>query len=253
MTNPNGRILYHGPSELDGADIVVIATGFTKASKNTKTGGDLLQVFIMCADIAPHAALKTGDDYSVCGDCRHRPTILEDGTVIPGSCYVTVHHGPRAAWQCWATGSGYGELSLAVDAAVLASTGIRFGAYGDPAAVPFSVWEPLLALAPFHTGYTHQWRDGRFDVFASFLMASADGPQDRADANAAGFRTFRVQAHDDTSKPLAGEFACPASAERGHVTTCDACKACGGHASKARADVVIRSHGPKAKRFVAVA
>ena len=37
-TNPNGRILYEGPSMLDGAPIVVIATGFAERTANAKTG-----------------------------------------------------------------------------------------------------------------------------------------------------------------------------------------------------------------------
>ena len=32
MTNPNGRVLYEGPSLIDGAPIVVIATGFAEAA-----------------------------------------------------------------------------------------------------------------------------------------------------------------------------------------------------------------------------
>jgi hypothetical protein len=34
-TNPNGRVLYEGPSLLDGAPIVVIATGFAERGHKT--------------------------------------------------------------------------------------------------------------------------------------------------------------------------------------------------------------------------
>ena len=246
MTNPNGRILYHGPSELDGENIVVIATGFSRSSKNTKTGGDLIQTFIMRDDVAPHIATKLGLDSSVCGDCRHRP-------VNDGSCYVVVHHGPRAAWQCWATGTGYAEFDAEMDGPLLAGLGLRLGSYGDPAAVPVDVWTEILGHVDFHTGYTHQWAGGEFDVFAGIVMASADSVAEREVANARGFRTFRVVPLTDVTGPAENEFSCPASAERDHVTTCDACKACGGTGSKARADVVIRAHGQRAKRFEAVA
>src|SRR5262245_11876488 len=35
---PNGFVLYDGPSALDGERIVVVVTGFTRRSKNGKTG-----------------------------------------------------------------------------------------------------------------------------------------------------------------------------------------------------------------------
>ena len=41
----NGYILYEGQSMIDGQDIVVIATGFDKDSKNSKTG-DMIQTWI---------------------------------------------------------------------------------------------------------------------------------------------------------------------------------------------------------------
>ena len=52
MPNPNGRILYEGPSMLDGAPIVVIATGFAERSGNDKTGA-MIQTWILRADIPP--------------------------------------------------------------------------------------------------------------------------------------------------------------------------------------------------------
>ena len=60
-------IIYEGPSKLDGAPIVAIATGVDGASDNGKTG-DMVQITIIRADIAPHHATKTGDDTSVCGN-----------------------------------------------------------------------------------------------------------------------------------------------------------------------------------------
>ena len=38
MAQANGVILYEGPSMLDGAPIVVIATGIRTGSTNVKTG-----------------------------------------------------------------------------------------------------------------------------------------------------------------------------------------------------------------------
>ena len=60
-----GYIAYEGPSEIDGAPIVVIVNKID-GSKNAKTGA-LVQTFIIRSDIAPTDALKTGADYSICG------------------------------------------------------------------------------------------------------------------------------------------------------------------------------------------
>ena len=64
MSKPNGYILYEGPSGIDGAPIVVIATGFANSSANAKTG-DMIQTWIIRSDIAPHHAVKSGDDASI--------------------------------------------------------------------------------------------------------------------------------------------------------------------------------------------
>lgn len=63
-------ILWEGKSPFDGAPIVLIATGYARPSKNTKTGA-LLQTWILRQDVAPHDAVASGADASVCGDCPH--------------------------------------------------------------------------------------------------------------------------------------------------------------------------------------
>ena len=40
ISKPNGIILWEGPSLIDGAPIVVIATGIKRASRNAKTGAN---------------------------------------------------------------------------------------------------------------------------------------------------------------------------------------------------------------------
>jgi hypothetical protein len=60
MKKPSGVILYQGPSLLDGAPIVVIATGLN-ASSNSKTG-DMVQTHIIRADMLPMDAIYNGED-----------------------------------------------------------------------------------------------------------------------------------------------------------------------------------------------
>lgn len=234
MTNPNGAVLWRGPSLLDGAPIVVIATGLNQASSNRKTGG-MVQTYILREDIEPTAAVKTGADVSICGDCPHRG----DGTGKGRTCYVNVGQGPLGVWRAYKRGvypsaessqlrvdSGRGKL-------------VRLGTYGDPAAVPAGIWNALIADAVGHTGYTHQWR--RTPALRTLCMASADSEADAREAQAAGWRTFRVALPCDAPR-LESEAICPASAEAGKKLTCAQCMACAG-ANGRRGSIVIQAHG----------
>lgn len=237
MQKPNGVIIYRGPSMIDGKPIVAIATGMSKNSQNEKTGGGLIQTWILREDISPTEAVNNGADASVCGDCPHRGDLI-DGKNVGRSCYVTVFQAPLNVWKTHKKG-GY----PVADVADFAGRGVRLGSYGDPAAVPVAVWVAITARAAYWTGYTHQWR--AFPELAAWCMASADSVSDRFTAKALGFRTFRVRGASADRE--AGEVVCPASAEAGYKTTCDQCRACGGHGAKARADIVIKAHGAASK------
>jgi len=115
---------------------------------------------------------------------------------------------------------------------------VRLGAYGDPAAVPFWIWDSVMSRASFGTGYTHSWR--RFPELAAYCMASCDSLADRPAAKILGFRTFRVRANSEPRLPE--EAPCPASAEMGKRTDCANCKLCGGTKVRAK-DIVINAHG----------
>ncbi len=207
----NGVILYKGPSLLDGRPIVCIATGLERGSINTKTG-PMVQTYILAdGGLSPLHAVANGTDASVCGDCPHRGT----------SCYVNLAQGPRAVWDAYTRGVyewGKGDQRFR-------GRSIRFGAYGDPAAVPRIVWYRLKRVAAHTTGYTHAWRtcDKRM---ACYCMASCETEADVELAQRKGYRTFRVRVQ---GQPLrADEIVCPASAEGGKRRTCATCKACSG-------------------------
>lgn len=234
-------IFYEGPSMLDGMPIIGIATGFGKGSNNSKTGKGLIQTWILRSDVSPIDAVHNGADESICGNCPHRG-IIENGRNKNRSCYVTVFQAPLVIWKAYKRGI-YPHIDESDLPATFKGLGVRLGAYGDPAAIPFPYWESMISKASFHTGYTHQWRD--YPEFNALCMASADNETDKAHANALGFRTFRVRS---LSEPvLDNEVVCPASAEMNHKLTCDQCKACSGLGGKARADIVIAVHGAKGK------
>ena len=229
-----GYVIYDGPSQLDGKRIVVIACALER-SRNAKTG-HMVQTYIIRADMHPIEAVRTGADVSICGGCKHRGN--GDGT--ERSCYVTLTHGPSHVWRSWLRGA-YETMDPAAAAILLAGRMIRLGTYGDPAAAPREVWEKLVAHAEGHTGYTHQWRDAD-RRWARLVMASADTLAEAEEAQAMGYRTFRVGMERD-----AGEVICPASAEMGKKAVCADCRACMGLAGKARASIVIAPHGTGAR------
>ena len=210
-------IIYKGPSLLDDKPIVVIAT---YSNRNTKTG-KVVQTYILREDINPLEASKTGEDYSICGDCpmRGEPTTDPARKQAKGRrCYVNLGQGVLITWRAYKRGV-YSE-----GAARDMGRGrfVRVGTYGDPAAVPSHVWDELLSEAETWTAYTHQkpWRP-------DIAMQSADSYTEARMHWRAGRRTFRVIANlgqlDTTHEAL-----CPASKEAGRRVQCTACKLCKG-------------------------
>lgn len=228
-----GFLAWTGPSTFDAAPLVVLITG---PSLNVKTG-PMLQSWILRADVSPMDAVRQGRDQSICGDCRWRPDRDGDGR----ACYVNVAWAPQNVWKTWKAGR-YGESTLSQQNVLLAAAPLRLGAYGDPAMVPIYVWRRLLLGATSWTGYTHQWKHCD-PAFKDLCMASVDTEQEAREAQALGWRTFRVRG--DVSALQANEIVCPASDEAGHRVTCLQCRLCMG-TQKAAKSIAIYAHGPRA-------
>ena len=248
--NSNGMILYEGPSLIDGAPIVLIMTGLAKGSKNEKTG-EMLQTFILLAKVAPIEANRTGLDRSICGDCKHRgtPNNTGKGLATNRSCYVNLGHAPTNVFKTYHRG----RYATVTGAANLTKLGkdrtVRLGTYGDPAAIPSYIWDALLAECAGHTAYTHQDNIPTAHVVSEYMMLSADTHAQALQAWAQGSRTFRVvNTVADIDKR--NEILCPASAEAGKRTTCEACKLCSGSSISAKS-IAIPAHGAGKGNFMA--
>lgn len=236
---PQGVIVYRGPSMLNQKPIVVVMTGLARASKNAKTG-DMVQIFILADNFLPHLAVFGGQDEAVCGDCPHR---YVNGS---GTCYVNPLHGPAGVYRAVEKGT-YKYLSPDQAATMLEGRYVRLGAYGDPAAVPIAVWDALLVKASGWTGYTHQWRKSIASGLRRYCMASVETPRQARQANRKGWRTFRIR-EDANDELLAGEMKCPASEEAGKWLTCEECGSCSGGAPP-KVSVAIIAHGVGWKRI----
>lgn len=238
-----GYIIWEGASMLDGAPIMAV---MTMHSANVKTG-DMVQTWIIRADMAPMAALDAQADASICGDCPHRRS-------MGGACYVDVSRAPSAVYKGVQRGI-YPRIDAETAALLVEGRMVRLGAYGDPAAVPAQVWRTLVERAEGHTGYTHQWRArwaasaGEHDaILRDLCMASADSAEQAHEARSAGWRTFRVQV--DGEQRMAREAVCPASEEAGHKVQCSDCRACNGAGTGRKGSIVINVHGSLSGRFI---
>jgi hypothetical protein len=250
LENAKGAVLWRGASRLDGAPIVVVATGLHGESTNEKTGA-MVQTWILRADVHPVVAVNDGSDEAICGQCPLRPMLARavnaeraKGDPKAPQCYVNKGFGPAAVYKSMLRGI-YPDASPRAVRRLAQKRGlaIRFGAYGDPGAVPLKVWRDLESRR--HTGYSHQWK--RFSGLRALCMASADSLQDAREAWRRGWRTFRVIRSIDELQP--NEILCPASAEGGRKTTCHKCGLCSGAtASDRRKSIAIIDHGPTAPR-----
>ena len=245
MTNQT-YIIYEGPSLIDGAPIVVLAQD---NSTNRKTG-NMMQTYVIRADIDPITASRTGQDKSICGDCIHKgkPSDKPTGQAIDRTCYVTLAHGPLGKFKAYKRGAYPKAFGHDKIRAIGLGRMVRLGTYGDTAAVPNYIWESLISAAQGWTAYTH----GAINPMPEKIMTSADSlPQAQA-AWARGERTFRViKALDQVIKGK--EIICPASEEAGKRATCDTCKLCAGASVKGKS-VAIVAHGTakrKAKELLA--
>jgi len=225
----NGYVVYQGPSAIDGKNIVAILT--TK-SLNVKTG-DAPQLWILPADVAPNAAIKTGEDRSVCGDCMLRH-------YNEGACYVRVEQEPLTTWKAWKRGA-YTEITKEGYASLKDRT-VRLGAYGDPGALPMEVLMKIRRHAKYCTSYTHQWRTATNDMKA-ISMASVDNRMEQEEAVAKGWRTFRLVAEGEDL--MEGEITCPAIT---HNTQCADCRLCSG-SSHGKVNIAVPVHGRYKNKF----
>jgi len=251
MKKANAYVIYDGPSQIDGQRIVAIAN--VAKSRNTKTGS-MLQTYILRPDINPLEANKTGEDFSICGNCPHRGEATNDParkTAKNRSCYVNLGQGVLITYKAYKAGKYPAITGHDAIASLGAGRMVRIGTYGDGAAVPSYIWESLISQAAGHTAYSHQSGEngaayGDFDP--NIYMQSADTESEALAAWRAGRRTFRVI--DKIDAMIAGkEILCPASEEAGRKTQCIDCGLCGGNSTKSPKSIAIVAHGAGAGNF----
>jgi hypothetical protein len=241
---PSSLIIYRGPSLIDSKPIVCIAV-FPKGKSNIKTGAVIQSYILADNGFDPMHNNKTGEDYSICGNCPHKGTPTTDPAkklATGRACYVNLMHGPGQVFKALQRGKYSTAQSPEDIASIGAGRMVRMGSYGDPLAVPKQVWDTLKSKALGHTGYTHQsghtGPSGELDG-ASYLMLSADSKEEAQTAWEQGKRTFRVipiNAKPSEALDPYNEIMCPSD-----KIQCIQCKLCKG-GSKGKS-VAIVAHG----------
>ena len=230
MPKTKGYVLYEGPSAINGESIAAI---LTLESTNKKTG-NMAQLWILAKDIPPHIAQKTGDDDAVCGDCP-----------IKKECYVITFQGPLSVWNAYKRGT-YENIADTFQPGKFIDTSlmflmdliIRFGAYGDPAALPKWLIKTISKNCKDFTGYTHQWNKRKFNYLKNYFMASVETKKLAEKALKKGFRYFRIKPENAIN--FENEITCPSDIG----IQCIDCKLCNG--SKQAKNITIEAHGARA-------
>lgn len=230
----NGVVLYEGKSLLSDQRIVAIATF---KSSNEKTG-DMVQVWILPADLDPLQAIQTNDNSGACGRCALQGTADESGKMHNRVCYVNVGQAPLGIWRAWQSGS-YPQFDKRLDEWLLKDREIRIGAYGDPAALPVSLVRYLATVGRSWTGYSHQllWiRRDRADALSELLMCSTHNKAQLAEARRRGYRSFH--AIPAGAPAPADSVECPFYTAN---VQCRDCQLCQGTSKQAK-DVYVIAH-----------
>lgn len=229
----NGYVVWEGNSLIDQEKIMLIITGVNYPSHNRKTGW-MIQSWIL-TKIHPIEAIKTGQDYSVCGDCALRGE-KGKGRV----CYVL----PLSISQVYSKYLKGGYPPFTSDKKFLTQgRDLRIGSYGEPTAIPYEVWEPLIKSARISTGYTHRWKVCD-DRWKTKLHASVESADDKLLANKLGWCTYRVKTPDEPI--LDDETYCPAELpQMKYLVTCQRCGKCNGKSG----NIVVDVHGTGSKNF----
>lgn len=231
---PHSVVVWTGASMLTGDPIMVVASRIQRESNNAKTG-DMVQVYILPLRMSPRVAWHQGGIESVCPDaCEHRSDQNKD-------CYVNWAR-LTDTWKAGVRSIEAGRVS--VPRGFFQGAIVRFGAGGDPSAVPLEVWTGIASEARGWSGYTANWRSLSAD-WGRLFMASVSSLPDVWRARSKGWRIYAASesAAMDTALSEAGVKVCPSHSVG---LQCVACRQCDGTSKGSkRHDYYIPLHGAR--------
>lgn len=114
---------------------------------------------------------------------------------------------------------------------------VRFGTYGEPSLLSFSLVKNMAYASKSWTGYTHQWKKVWALPYSKYFMASTHNKEETYKAKQKNYRSF-IASTTGTEKAV----TCPASAEAGYKSNCASCGLCSGTLGKGKKDIKILEH-----------
>jgi len=231
MNDIKGYVLHH--TIINNEPIVVIAT---LESDNPKTG-NMVQIWFLLENHAPHHAVKTGLDAStVCQGCKF---------ASGNGCYVRTYQAPLSIWKAWKRGN-YPSLFPHQYTSVFTGRKVRFGAYGNPSIMPVSMVKAIASVSSGWTGYFHDWKTNPYaNEYAKYFMASTETESSYRLAMSLNYRVFHVS----PDKP-AGMQECLNTLQD---TSCIKCNLCNGLTKSRAPSIWIDPHGSGKEKASAVA
>ena len=228
--------------------IIVFTIGTTKNKKIATDKEKIVQTYSYSKGqfdevIKPKTSMQDffAQDKAVCGDC---PFAVNNGAKL-SECYThkfTQYTGflsqLRSIAKEFGSFDNIPEMNADIALKIIAATKgkyIRFGSYGEPTLIPFSLVEAICKDAKNWTGYTHQWAKKR--EYNKYFMASTHNIVQEQFAFNLGFRSFVA-----SPIPLPTLVSCPASKESGFISNCSKCGLCSGVLGKGSKSVIILEH-----------
>lgn len=114
---------------------------------------------------------------------------------------------------------------------------VRFGTYGEPSLLSFSLVRNMAYASKSWTGYTHQWNKDWAKDYGQWFMASVHSQDEALTASKKAYRSFIA-----TTDGSEDAVSCPASKEAGYKSNCAKCGLCSGLVGKGNKDVKILIH-----------
>ena len=215
---------------LNGKRVMVKFTALKNKTVNSKTG-DMVQSWMLPMDWVD--AKRIDDDEAVCGDCPHSFRAADTCYLHKGMAFMGLLSTTKSWPQAFIDQHEFDQFVH-----LFSDRLVRFGSFGEPVLMGEDVVSAICSVAKGWTGYTHQWDKPQYQWAKKYFMASADTEEKAQQAQAMGWRTFRVRQKDDSI--VKGEVNCPASKESNKKTTCSNCRLCMGTSSKAKSVTIIK-------------
>jgi len=220
MKSLNSAVFADTTSNHTGEDIIGFVSRISTVTTNKI--GTMLSTYILDKHTNPIEAITAGLDASFCGNCPKRPAQAKNDPDNP-VCYER-GTGANSVWKSWKRGNVGGVEKVHQE--LMRGRGLRFGSHGDPTMFPLSTWQPLLALASFHTGYTSMWREDYAQEYKGLLQASCTSLEEQKEAVENGWTgTYTTYPKSVNLDDMPG-ITCPNLRDKS--IKCSDCKLCDG-------------------------